>query len=208
MTGETAVTNRRQENDGVSGRWRRNMARKPKRRVRPARPGKTRYRKYRGEAQARMDIRDPDAWERWDLWRRSGPAVRGETDGPGLAPGCKEGRCSNHPLTLQCRRKGCGALVDWRAAKIAARAAGRKSVAAGAGCANPRHDARRGKARHGERGSRRHRQFVLQQAAMAAQLQQGTRVLVEWFKAVDDVNIWKRPAAAVTAALEIANARE
>ena len=81
-------------------------------------------------------------------------------------------------------------------------------MAAGAGCANPRHDARRGKARHGERGSRRHRQFVLQQAAMATKLQQGTRVLVEWFKAVDDVNIWKRPAAAVTAALEIAHARE
>ena len=157
-----------------------------------------------------MLLRDPEAPARWDAWKVSGAWYRGAEAGckPGTTSGNAAGRESTHPLTLQCRRAGCGALVDWRAAKVHAAWAGRRRIAAGAGCANPRHDRRRGEKRRLPPESRRPGAFAAAQAKMARQLESGERILVAWPTEVTDVNVWKRPNAAKEAAIAIAAARQ
>lgn len=160
---------------------------------------------YGGETQTRVVMREPGACEQWEYWRRIGGS-RGFK--PGEADGSKEARTCVHPLTLVCRRAGCGALVDWHACKVAAGASGRKGVAAGAGCANPRHDARRGKdARASARPARRYGEFDARQRAMARSLRSGKRILVEWPTAYEDVNVWQRPHEAMEDAATRAEAR-
>ena len=73
---------------------------------------------------------------------------------------------------------------------------------------NPRHDARRGKSRGQERGTRNTKKFVAQQHAMAAALLRGARELVARPKRAADVNFWQRPAAAKKAAAKIAMERK
>ena len=108
------------------------MKRRAKRPARK-RPGVQKYRTQDGEKQRRLVIRDPEAQEWWAYRGRTG----GERPKPGCGKGCKEGREAVHKMTVQCGRKGCGALVDWRAMKTAAYDARRAAVAAGAGCTNP-----------------------------------------------------------------------
>ena len=152
----------------------------------------------------RVQTRDPDAPGRWDFYKRVPPhsPVRPKIEDPGKGAGCKRGRETCRPFTMVCRRAGCGALVGYRAAKEAAYKAGRHKVAAGAGCSNPRHDARRGAARERERRARGVELFMERQEKMRRQLERGERILVEWPTSPWDANIWRRPKAAVEAAVK------
>lgn len=190
------------------------MKRKRGKRPMTAKPGTNKYRWHEGERQVRIVIRDPAAREYAEFRKRThriDPMAPGKDDGSLTGRGCEKGRKAIKPMTVQCRRAGCGALIDWCVMKNAVYTAcektGRWAVAAGAGCANPRHDARRGKDRGKERRHRPQKRFAEAQKGMAAQLVSEERALVAWPAAPDDVNIFQRPDAAVKGAVKIAMAR-
>ena len=166
---------------------------------RPHLPTSTKAWRWRdGERQTRVVVRDPDGPARWAFYKRIPPRslVRPEPHPRGHGEGPAKGRRTTAPLTLVCRRAGCGALICWRMAKAAARKGGRQAMAAGAGCANPRHDARRGEARKAARGHRHQKRFEETQLRMARELEEGERILVAWPEAENDMDVWERPEKA------------
>ena len=137
---------------------------------------------------------DPAGPERWAATTRRGsgkPDIR-----VGQADGSKEALKVPHAWTLQCRRAGCGALVDWRAAKRSANRAQRGKFLCGDGCTAKRCTRRYDDAR-----------FKETQRRMAAALLNGTRLLAAWPKDADDTAVWRVPDAVRDAAAAVAAAR-
>ena len=160
----------------------------------PKTRGDKRRRRKNGEWQRRIVTRDPAAAARQAVYKVVPPTSSARARpvcAPGHAEACGPARATTHGVMLQCRRAGCGALVWWRRAKAVAYATGRHTVAAGAGCPNPRHDTRRKRATAG--GVAR---FKTQQAEMAQQLERGERCLVDWPETPDDADMWRRPREA------------
>jgi len=128
------------------------------------------------------------------------PGTRGK---PGHAGNIASARLSVHKYTLCCKR--CGSLVDMRSAKVEAtlrehgprralRAAGFRlgaaSFALGDGCASASCSS-----------SHRLPVFIERQRMMAQQLLGRERVLLAWPRDTQDTAFWRRPSAAVGAAV-------
>lgn len=147
-----------------------------------------------GTVVRRRLTRDPDGPDRWAYRARCGSGIVKKK--PGHAWRSEAARDETRRWTLQCRRKDCGALIDWRRAKDNARRRGRLTMAKGDGCAGRRCAARHDKAK-----------FARTQRQMAAQLRAGTRVLAAWPADVWDTDVWILPMEMCDAAIAVAAAR-
>lgn len=135
-----------------------------------------------GEEQTKVVTRDPRAPARWAAWAHDGRRWHNR-DKPGRADGCEAGRTVVNKWALECRR--CGALVDWRCAKAAAKKRKREWLARSDGCGSKRC----------ARTNYHYGRFCAGQRAMAAALQSGDRILVAWPADALDRDVWQRPAA-------------
>lgn len=133
----------------------------------------------------------PDDWERWDLARRSGPALKNQC-GRGRAQGCTDALEVQRSLLVVSRRPDCRALVDLKVARRHAKQAKRPHLAPGDGCASAicSDDFRRAR-------------FAKRQQKYADELGCGDRILVRWPANPRIKNLWIRDAATTaTAAAE------